>query len=116
MLQLQQVVQDGSTRIFALESQVILEQDKYRELQYEITTKDEEVSWLLVIPPPVEVSQDFSPILVELYVSHWERIKQYCPSLQPMLRLLREAQSLYVEAGTLINNSMLFIGPKIPIA
>lgn len=107
MLQLQQTVQDGSARILTLESQMVIEQDKCKELQHEIMTKDKEVSRLLSIPPHVEVSQDFSLILVELYVSHWERIKQYSPSLQPVLRFLREAQSLCVEVGALINNFML---------
>lgn len=71
---------------------------------------------MLNIPPSVEVYQYFSPILVELYASHWERIKKYSPSLQPMLRFLREVQSLYAEASALINSSILVIGPKLPVA
>lgn len=71
---------------------------------------------MLNIPPTIEVSQDFSLILVELYASHWERIKQYSPSLQIMLRFIREVQSLCTKVGTLINSSMLVIGPKLIMA
>lgn len=48
--------------------------------------------------------------------SHWERIKQYYPSLQLVLRFLGEAQSLCAKVGTLNNISILFIGPKLPIS
>lgn len=35
-----------------------------------MVTKDDEISQLLSIPPPVQVPQDFSTILIELYVLH----------------------------------------------
>lgn len=71
---------------------------------------------MLNIPPLVEISQDFSLILIDLYVSHWEKVKQYYPSLHPMLRFLNDAHSLHVEANALISSSMLFIGPKLLVA
>lgn len=70
MSQLQQTMQDGSARTLTLENQMVLEKDKCRKLQKEIIEKDKEITWLLSIPPTVEVSQDFSLILVELYASH----------------------------------------------
>lgn len=81
-----------------------------------MVAKDDEILWLLSIPPLEQVSQDFSTMLAELYVSHWEKVKQYRPSLQPMLRFISEAQSLCVEANALISSSMLVIGPKFPVA
>ncbi|XP_059077900.1 uncharacterized protein LOC131072842 [Cryptomeria japonica] len=76
--QLQQEVQDGNVKTHALESQVIAEQNRCRELQGEV--------------------------------------KQYCPSLQPMLRFLNDAQSLRTKASALIRSSMLVIGPKLSMA
>lgn len=64
----------------------------------------------------MQVSQDFSSILIELYVSHWERIKQNSPSLHPVLRFIGEAKSLYAEAGALVNSSMVILNPNIPMA
>lgn len=49
----------------------------------------------------------------KLCVSHWEKIKQYFPSLQSVLRFLGEAQFICARVGALIDSIMLFIGPKI---
>lgn len=68
------------------------------------------------IPPPQPISLDFSITLTELYVSHWKKVKQFCPSLQLVLWFPSDAQSLCDEVGYLINNSMLIIGLKFPIA
>lgn len=95
---------------------MVAEQNKCRELQSEVIAKNEEVSQLLNIPPSVEISQDFSPIRIDLDVSHWEKLKLYCPSLQPMLRVLNDAQSLCAKVNTLISSSMLIIGPKLLVA
>lgn len=43
-LQLQQAAQDGSARILTLESQVIIEKKRCKELQHEVISKSEEVS------------------------------------------------------------------------
>lgn len=77
--QLQQTVQDGKARILTLENQMIIEQNKWRELQQEVIAKGDEVSRLLSISPLVQVSRDFSAILIELYASHWEKINNMAP-------------------------------------
>lgn len=60
--QLWQAMQDGNVKIHTLESQVVTEQNKCRELQGEVTAKGEEILRLLNILPPLEISQDFSLI------------------------------------------------------
>lgn len=116
ILQLQQTVRTGEAKILALENQVAIEQSKIQQLQQETVGKDNEISRLMSIPPPQSIAPDFSTMLTELYVSYWEKVKQFCPSLQSVLRFLSDAQTLCTEAGHLINNSMLIIGLKFPIA
>ncbi|XP_059076736.1 uncharacterized protein LOC131875997 [Cryptomeria japonica] len=74
-LQLQQTVRTGEAKILALENQVAIEQNKIQQLQQEMIGKDNEISRLMNLPPPQPMAPDFSTMLTELYVSHWEKVK-----------------------------------------
>lgn len=99
-----------------MENQVSIEKNNRSQFQQEMVTKDNTISRLLNIPPPQQIFPNFSTILTELCISHWEKVKQYCPSLQPVLRFLSDVESLCAEAEALISSSMFVVGPKFLVA
>lgn len=52
-MQLQETFQDGGTKILALEHQVSHEQDRCKNIQNEIREKDDEITRLSHLPPPL---------------------------------------------------------------